>query len=206
MAGLNATWHYDECLHFPRGAIRFPIELRTPVRFEPEQPATWPQIPGRLEFVDGRLTYMPPCGDLQQDVCVDVVSVLAAWVREHREFVVGANEAGMILGGDIRAADAAVWLRSALGGHSGKFRRAAPILAVEVAGTDEGETELLAKAEWYRRNGVRWVWIVLPEAREVVVCGGTNPLRLGAGMAISEVADLPNLAPAVADLFQQVSL
>lgn len=50
---------------------------------------------------------MPPGADVQQEVAADVVLILRSWSEQHPEFVVGGNEAGMKLGGDIRAADAA---------------------------------------------------------------------------------------------------
>jgi Uma2 family endonuclease len=138
-----------ECLHLPRGAVRFPIELRMPEGFCAEDLSTWPDLAGRLEFVAGRIQYLPPCGDMQQPVCTDVTTVLGNWVRTHPDFVVGSNEAGMLLGVEVRAADAAVWRRSDTGPPAGKLRRVAPVLAVEVAGEDEGEQELRDKGRWY---------------------------------------------------------
>ena len=123
----------------PRATLRLPLELRVPEGFRPEAMETWPSVDGRLEYVGGRLLFMPPCGDLQQDVCAAVVGELYAWVKSHPEFVVAANEAGMILGGDARAADAAVWRRDDTEPRSGGFRRSAPVLAVEVGGRDESE-------------------------------------------------------------------
>jgi Uma2 family endonuclease len=156
-----------ECLHLPRGAVRFPIQLRVPGGFRVDEPSTWPDLAGRLEFVAGRILYMPPCGDVQQPVCTDVTTELGNWVRAHPEFVVGSNEAGMLLGGEVRAADVAVWRRSDVDPPTGKLRRVAPVLAVEVAGEDEGEDDLREKARWYLGHGVAVVWIVLPEHREL---------------------------------------
>lgn len=106
---------YNEPVPIPRGGIRFPLELRPPPGFRPSDPATWPRAIGRLEYVGGRLLYMPPCGDDQQDVSASVTGVLEAWNLDHPEFVVGGNEAGMILDGEIRGADVAIWRRDALG-------------------------------------------------------------------------------------------
>src|SRR5260370_15949804 len=85
-----------------------PIALPEPDGFAVEQSQTWPEVTGRLEYVGGRLEYMPPCGEVQQRVAVDVVTELNLWRRKHPEWVVGGNEAGMFLGGEVRAADAAV--------------------------------------------------------------------------------------------------
>ena len=77
-----------------------------------EDPGTWPSVEGRVESVGGRLLYMPPCGDLQPDTVADLAYVLRGWSEVHRGFVVGTTEAGMKLGGEVRGADAAVWLEA----------------------------------------------------------------------------------------------
>jgi Uma2 family endonuclease len=181
------------------------VELRPPEGFDPERLETWPKAPGRLEFVGGRLLYMPPCGDLQQDTVTDVVITLGAFVRANPALVLGTNEAGMRLLGATRAADAAVWRRAELGSYSGRLRRVPPLLAVEVAGEDETEGALLEKADWYLKAGAKLVWLVLPETREVVCVAPEGRTRHGVGGRIPPHADLPGLSPLVAELFAQIS-
>jgi Uma2 family endonuclease len=147
---------------------------------------------------------MPPCGDVQQDVCSDVAGILMSWLAAHPDFVVGTNEAGMMLGGDVRAADAAVWRRSEIGTRTGGLRRAAPLLAVEVAGRDEGRTQLRDKAEWYLGAGAKVVWLVFPEEREVVVVTEQSEERFGREQRIPAHAALPELAPEVQAFFRQI--
>ena len=108
---VTIAQRYEETIPVPR-AIRFPVELIPPEGFDPERLETWPKVEGRLEYVNGRLLYMPPCGDMQQDTVADVVGVLLQWVRAHPGFVVSTNEAGMLLHGGARGADAAIWRRS----------------------------------------------------------------------------------------------
>lgn len=187
----------------PRATLRLPLELRVPEGFRPEAMETWPSVDGRLEYVGGRLLFMPPCGDLQQDVCAAVVGELYAWVKSHPEFVVAANEAGMILGGDARAADAAVWRRDDTEPRSGGFRRSAPVLAVEVGGRDESEDELLPKGQWYLDNGVLAVWLVLPSSREVIEVTEQAVTRLSGDDTLG-VSALPSLALRVCELFAQL--
>lgn len=83
---------------------------------------------------------------------VDVVHVLRRWSDHRPEFVVDGNEAGMKLGEDIRAADAAIWRRDQVGPAVGRLRHAAPVLALEVAGQDEDEPVFREKARWYWRR------------------------------------------------------
>jgi Uma2 family endonuclease len=78
------------------------------------------------------------------------------------------------------------------------------MLAVEVAGADEGEEELREKARWYLDHGVRVVWLVLPETREVLVLETPGESRHGRGLALPAHADLPGLVVRVDDLFAQL--
>ncbi len=189
----------------PRGAVEFPLALPVPPGFVADDPASWPHVEeGQLEYFDGKLLYMPPSADRRQDTTADVLTVLGLWRRAHRDFVVAGNEAGMILGGEARGADAAIWRRSALGRHEGKFRRVAPVLAVEVMGELEDESALRAKAAWYLRNGVELVWLVLPEARKVIVLTSAGESVLTAGQRVAPHPSLPGLEPDVDDFFTQL--
>ncbi|MBL8918896.1 MAG: Uma2 family endonuclease [Myxococcaceae bacterium] len=183
-----------------RSFVRFPLRLTAPRGFRPEQPGTWPRVEGRLEYVGGTLLYMPHCADYQQDVSAEAVRLLGNWSVAHPEFIVAGNEAGMILDGEVRAADVAVWRRADVGPHRGRFRRAPPVLAVEVAGEDEDEATLLAKARWYLSHGVKTVWLAFPEEREVFVVTSRRTRRAGQ----LEAAGLPGLSLAANELFRQL--
>src|SRR5262249_45357409 len=78
----------DDVIHVP-ASVRFPVELVPPDGFDPARLETWPHVEGRLEWVGGRLLYMPPCGEMQQATVADVVGVLISWQRAHPEFSVG---------------------------------------------------------------------------------------------------------------------
>jgi Uma2 family endonuclease len=194
----------DDLIPLRRALVRFPLELRTPEDFRPDDPVTWPEVPGRLEYVSGRLLYMPPCGDHQRYASSDVVTILVGWARGHTEFVAGGNEAGMKLGGDVRAADCAVWR---VAGHeplAGRFARIPPVLAVEVAGEEESEAQLRTKAGWYLAHDVTVVWLVLPALRHVVVLTRDAERRYRPGERLAAHPALPELQPAVEDFFRQL--
>jgi Uma2 family endonuclease len=196
---------YNETIALPL-AVKFPLELRPPENFDPRRLETWPKVAGRLEFAEGKLLYMPPCGDLQQDTTTDVVLALGSWAREHSDFVLGSNEAGMHLQGQTRAADVAIWRRADLGAYSGGLRRVPPVLAVEVGGPDDGDSEaaLRAKARWYLDAGVPVVWLVLPEQRKVIVVTADGESVHDAGERLPSSPELPALAPLGAEFFVQV--
>jgi Uma2 family endonuclease len=146
---------------------------------------------------------MPPCGEEPQDVASDVTGLLHAWVKSHPDFVLGSNEAGMLLAGEVRGADAAIWRRAEVGTSKG-FRRVPPVLAVEIAGEHEGEEELREKAGWYLDHGVSAVWLVLTDAREVLVLGASGESRHRSGEKLPSCAELPDLAPEVSAFFWQL--
>lgn len=200
---VSAAARYDETITLPR-AVRFPIELIPPAGFDPARLETWPRIDGRLEVIDDRLLYMPPCADEQQETVTDVVIALGGWVRAHRELVLGTNDAGMRLGGATRAADAAIWRRADVGATTGALRRHPPVLAVEVAGVDESESALRDKAAWYLGVGVAAVWIVLPRTREVVSVTAQGETRARGDEVIASVDALEGLAVPASALFVQL--
>ena len=194
---------YSETIPVP-ASVRFPVELDPPEGFRPEEPASWPRIDGRLEWVGGRLLYMPPCGGIQQGVSVSVVGILDRWQDDHSEFFAGGNEAGMILGKDVRGAEGAVWRRESVLPLTGHYIHVPPILAVEVGGREEGEPELRAKALWYLAHGVAVVWLVLPKSRDVLVVTAGGETRHAAGDRLPPNPALPDLEPPVERFFRQL--
>lgn len=148
---------------------------------------------------------MPPCADEQADVVFSVNQILGAWLKHNRAYVGATNEAGMILGGSVRAADAALWRRADLTEHTrGTLRRVPPVLAVEVGGQDEDEVALREKASWYLDHGVRIVWLVLPSPRQVIVLTANGSVTYKSGTRLEPSPVLPGLAPPVKTFFAQL--
>ncbi len=200
----SMPWELEpETISVP-ASVRFPVELAPPSGFEPDKPETWPRVEGRLEYVDERLLYMPPCGFVQQRVAISVAGILDRWLDDHPEFVVGGNEAGLLFGRDARGAEAAVWRREALDPRTTDYVGVSPLLAVEVAGREEGEPELRTKAAWYLTRGVRIVWLVLPATRDVVLVTTAGESRHGPGERLPVHPDLPGLVPEVDRFFRQL--
>jgi len=187
------------------GTVRFPVELTPPDGFDPARLETWPRVEGRLEWVRGRLLYMPPCGGRQQYTVADLVVTLGIWARSHPEFVVGTNEAGMVLGDDTRGADGAVWRRADVEPNDPGPVRVPPVLAAEVAGRDEGERQLRDKARWYLEAGVAIVWLLFPREREVLVVTRAEESRHHPGARLPPHPQVPGLTPLVEELFLQLS-
>ena len=196
---------YEEIAFVPRIAIKFPLALPVPDGFDPVRLETWPKVEGRLEYVQGRLLYMPPCGDGQGRTVARVVTALGNWEHEHPEFVVSSNEVGILLGGNTRGADAAAWRTRDLGPWSPGVARVPPVLAVEVAGKDDTVEMLTEKAHWYLKHGVEVVWILVPASRTVHVITKDGTTVVGTGARVPSRPSLPGLDPLVDDLFGQLS-
>jgi len=192
-----------EMVLVPR-TTRFPVEVAPSPGFVPEDPSTWPEFPGRFEYVAGRLLYMPPCGGTQGRVVISAARIVDEWVDEHSDFVAGTGEAGMLLDGDVRGADAAVWRRVDLDGAGSGFPRVPPVLVVEVAGQDEAEAKLRDKAKWYLANGVALIWLVFPSSRQVAVLRRGGEGRYRVGERLPEDPELPGLSPEVARFFRRL--
>ncbi|MCC6335964.1 MAG: Uma2 family endonuclease [Myxococcales bacterium] len=99
---------------------------------------------------------------------------------------------------------AAVWRRSSLGPRTGGFRRVPPVLAAEVAGQDEDEAALLAKADWYLGHGVEVVWLLFPRPRSVLVVTPFGRTRLSSTKRLARHASLSGLTQKVSEFFRQL--
>lgn len=201
---MAAATSYAELTVVPKIAVRFPLPLPLPDGFEIDRLETWPRVAGRLEYVGGRIEYMPPCGEVQQRTAADVVTELTLWARAHSGFIVGGNEAGILLGGEVRAADAAVWRRASPEPATGGFARVAPVLSVEVADADETADDFTAKVAWYLGHGVEVVWVVVPSERRVVITKRDGVVTVDSPGRMPSHPALPGLTPSVTDFFRQL--
>src|SRR5262245_22174637 len=125
-----------------------------------------------------------------------------AWRAVSSGWAGGCSTCRRAGGRSKRGADAGVWRQRP---QRWGFRLEPPVLAVEVAGQDEGADALLEKARWYLAQAVAVVWVVLPGEREVIVVTASGERRHAVGERLAAHPELPGLQPEVADLFRQVS-
>lgn len=126
--------------------------------------------------------------------------VLMDWARKTPGFDVGGNEAGIILAGEVRGLDGAVW-KSTGKKRTNRFRRSAPLLAVEVQGEDETIDSLRKKAAWYLEHGTGTVWLVLTSLNVIVVVTEAGEKRVRERERVPEPVGLKGLSPLAADVF-----
>ncbi len=72
---------YREITYVPRIGVAIPLALPIPDGFDAGRPETWPPVEGRLEYVTGRLLFMPRCGAPQAKTVTDVVTELNVGVE-----------------------------------------------------------------------------------------------------------------------------
>src|SRR5438093_12477781 len=73
------------------GSVRFPVELTPPPGFDPARLETWPRVAGRLEWVAGRLLYMPPYGERQSWTLAEAAGTVFNWAPAHPGSVLGTT-------------------------------------------------------------------------------------------------------------------
>ena len=93
-------YYYDRFLGYVDG---FVLLLGTP-RDQHGLPVVW-------SWRKGKLT-VDPLEEGTYTTTESVVRLLGNWSVAHSQFVVAGNEAGMLLDGEVRGADAAVWRRA----------------------------------------------------------------------------------------------
>ncbi len=142
--------------------------------------------------------------DVQQDVAAQVTTILTSYAESRPGLIVGTNKAAIVLAGQVRAVDAAIWRARDVLPHSGRARRGVPLLTVEIEG-DPNHASLHAEAvAWYLTNGVSTVWLVQPAEREVCVVTPDGQTKWRAPHLLPSPLNLPGLCPAVAVFFRQL--
>lgn len=84
-----------------------------------------------------------------------------------------------------------------------RIGRIMPDVVIEVAGVSQKKAPMTAKAQDWLRAGVKLIWIVWPEAKQIVVWRNRfdAPEALGAGDVLADETLLPGFSHPIADLF-----
>ena len=135
--------------------------------------AALPDDGWRYELDRGELRRMPAGGVQHGGIGLRIGRRLGDYVDEHG-LGLAMVETGFIFAADpptLRAPDVAFIRTERLPppAELPLFSRVAPDLAIEVVSPNDEEAELAAKVAFYLAHGVPLVWVVYPDAREVVV-------------------------------------
>lgn len=179
----------------------------------------WPDDAQHLwqyELVGGRLVRIAPPGFEHGELTHNLSAPLHLYVKAHALGVVTAAATGYllsrpgeedtVLAPDIAFVSAARLADQPSPGNPARrrFLRVAPDLAVEVPSPDQYRPEMAAKARQYLAAGVRLVWVVWPDRREVADWrpGSAEPAAtLGSDDWLDGEGIVPGFRLRVAELF-----
>lgn len=161
-----------------------------------------------LELVDGALVTMPKPGGRHGEITMEIGRLLANYVREHRLGRVTAAETGFFLGQtdagrdivrglDVAFIDAARAPQPLASG----IVRIAPNLAVEVISPGNSVDDIDDKVQELLNAGTPLIWLILPEARRIIVWTNEGAIRLNEQDTLTGGDVLPGFSVRVSDLF-----
>lgn len=160
----------------------------------------------RFELCAGEVIEMPPTGKFHGFVCGNVVRVLGNFAASRRRGYVCSNDSGVIVGRDpdtVRGPDVTFYEdQETAETMSRKYAETPPVLAVEVLSPSDSTTAMMHRVMQLLHRGVRTVWVVDPEARQVSVCQtGQQPQLAGPGGWVDGGAALPEFRCRADELF-----
>ena len=133
----------------------------------------------KYELVDGEIR-VSPAGDRHSAVAVHLVSLLFAFVKQHRlGHVLGADAGFRLPSGNVRSPDASFVASGRFPDDTppDHFGNLAPDLAVEVLSPGDGPRQVLDKIGEYLEAGVRLVWVIDPRGRRAVAYRSLSEVR-----------------------------
>lgn len=139
-----------------------------------EEFAALPDDGRRLELVHGEVVEMARTGMAHTVVALRLAARLAVFVEDRALGAAGGADAACWLERDpdtVRIPDGAYWSAARLpaAGLPPTFSEVVPDLVIEVVSQSDPPAEMLAKAGMWLQAGVRVVWVVWPETREIQV-------------------------------------
>ena len=159
-----------------------------------------------FELVRGKVIEMsrPTCK--HGIVSTLVGTELSLYTRRVRHGYVASNDSGVVLERNpdtVRGPDVAVYTDAAhYDDVHPKYGEEPPILAVEVPSPNDRMSKVTRKIADYLRNGVRVVWLLDPEGKDLTVYRATVlPAVLGADEYVEGDPELPGFRCRVGDFF-----
>ena len=136
---------------------------------------------GPCELIDGRIVPMSPTGGEHGFIELHLGSALRHFMREHNLGCVMTGEVGIytrrqpdsVRGADVVFLSKERWPDAPPRG----FLEVAPDLVVEIMSPNDRWQDVRQKLAEYFAIGLRWVWIVEPENRAVLVFRSTTDMQ-----------------------------
>jgi Uma2 family endonuclease len=161
---------------------------------------------GPCELIDGRIVPMSPTGGRHGFIELRLGAALSLFVQQRNLGWVMTGEVGIYTRHDpdrVRGADVVFLSRERWpDGLPESFLEVAPDLVVEIMSPNDRWQEVRQKLAEYFAIGVRWVWIVEPENRTVLVCHSSTDLQqFGEADTLVGGGTLAGFSLALAELF-----
>ena len=181
-------------------------------RMTAEEFFQWVNLPENrdlhAELEQGEIVEMPPPGKYHGFVCGNVARVLGNYAAQRSRGYVCTNDAGLIVERDpdtVRGPDVTFYDDSQTAANMDRqFAERSPLLAVEVMSPNERLNRTVLRISQMLNLGVRLIWVVDPEARDVSVHrSGKAPRLVQANEELTGEDILPDFRCHVSDFFQR---
>lgn len=160
---------------------------------------------GPCELIDGRIVPMSPSGGEHGGIEFELGRHLGNFVADRQLGWVMGGEVGIYTRRNpdrVRGADVVFVSKERMPKRPKGFLEIAPDLVVEVVSPNDSWQEVREKLEEYFSIGVRWVWLVEPENRAVLVFRSlTDMQKLGEEEILRGEGTLEGFTLPVASLF-----
>lgn len=164
--------------------------------------------PGRFDLIRGEVFSMPPAGGEHGEININIVEVMAPFVRQHGLGRMYSSDTGFILSRNpdtVLSPDLSYVSTERLPPKEERrgFPEVAPDLVVEIISPSDTLSNATAKVMEYLDAGVRLVWLADPADHTVTVY---TPDRRATvyreGAEIDGGAVLPGFSISIADIFR----
>ncbi len=171
----------------------------------------WVQRPENLdrffELEQGEVFEMPPPGKYHGFVCANVSRILGNFAVGRRKGYLCTNDAGIIVERDpdtVRGVDVTFYDDEQTADNmERKYATEPPLLAVEVISPSDRFNRTQRRITQLLGVGVKQVWIVDPDARDVSIYrrGDADPEMLGADAELNVPDILPGFGCRISEFF-----
>ena len=173
--------------------------------------AAWVERPENadrhFELEKGEVIELPPPKRLHGFICNNVAWRLTNYAEKRGAGIVCTNDAGVIVERDpdtVRGPDVAYFddVQTAED-ILAEYAKVPPVVAVEVLSPDDRVNRVALKVDEYLAFGVKQVWVVDPEARDIAIHRvGVSMRFLSHDDELSGGDDLPGFSCRVSDFFR----
>jgi Uma2 family endonuclease len=166
-----------------------------------------PENDGRFfELERGEVIEMPPPGKLHGFVCANISCIHWIYARQRKKGYVCSNDTGVIVERDpdtVRGVDVTFYEDAKTAADmEQKYAADPPVLAVEVVSPNDRTNRTLRRVAELLKIGVREVWVIDPQARDVSICRtGRNPEILSFDKELVTTEILPGFRGRVSEFF-----